>query len=117
MTLDLLHSRRFNSTAPSVEMDDLVSEVNEEVIKTKPKKRLKDNSAELGKQLNERLKDARMCKKPKATASTNKPRTFNREYIYSGRSIKPKGSGIRTKVKATSSKPNITVESVPGLIQ
>ena len=101
-------------------MDDLVSELNKEVAKTRPKKRLKDNSAELAKQLEESLRDARrdarMCKKPKAAAPTDKPRSFNREYIYSGCSIKPKTSGIRTRVKALSSRPTITVESVTGLI-
>ena len=34
---------------------DLLNELNEEVIKTKPKNQLKDTAAELGKQLEERL--------------------------------------------------------------
>ena len=37
-------------------MDDLVSELNEELAKARPKKRLKQSSAEIGKQLEEKAK-------------------------------------------------------------
>ena len=50
-------------------MNDLLNKPNKEVLKAKPKKLLKDTSAELGKQLEEKLnqlqRDARICKKPK----------------------------------------------------
>ena len=95
-------------------MDTLVSELNEELVKARPKRRSKEASAELGKQLEERLsslqRDSRVCKKPKSAT-----RILNREYIYSGCSIQPKRS-TQTKAKVSSSKVNITAESAAGMI-
>ena len=112
-----LHCCLFSSIALSpIAMDELVSELNKEVVRARPKRRLKDSSVELGKQLEERLsrlqRDIRICKKPKSTA--DKPRTLNREYIYSGCSIQPRNNSTRTRAKASSSK--VTEESVTGLI-
>ena len=87
-------------------MEDLVSELNEELAKARLQKRLKDSSAELGKQLEESLsklqRDSRVCKKPKSAAGI-----LHREYVYSGSSIQHKSSAHRRR-KASSSRVNIT---------
>ena len=94
-------------------MDDLLNELNEEVAKTKPKKQLKDTSAELGKQLEEKLnrlqRDSCICKKPKLT--TDKPRTMNREFIYSGSSFQPKSRSTQRRAKTSLSRLKVTEET------
>ena len=95
-------------------MDDLVSKLNEELAKARSKKRLKDSSAELGKEFEESLselqRDSRVCKKPKSAAGI-----LHREYIYSGSSIHCKSSA-QPKTKASSSRVKITAGSVAGII-
>ena len=84
-------------------MVDLLNELNEEVIKTKPKNQLKDTAAELGKQLEERLnqlqRDARSCKKQKLMIADDRPKTVTREYTYSGSSFRPKSINTQRRVK------------------
>ena len=70
-------------------MDDLVSELNEELAKARPKKRSKESSAEIGKQLEEKLSrlqgDSQVYKKSMLAAEV-----LNRECVYSGCSIQAK---------------------------
>ena len=101
-------------------MDDLLNELNEEVIKTKPKNQLKDTTAELGKQLEERLnqlqRDARSCKKRKLVIADDRPKTVTREYTYSGSSFKPKSINTQRRVKVDSSRRKEMEESTVGMI-
>lgn len=89
-------------------MDDLLNELNEEVVKAKPKNRLQDTSVELGKHLEKKLnqlqRDACISKKPKLTA-----KTVNGEYVYSGSGFQSKSSQQRAKV--SSSRIEVTEES------